>query len=91
MNDHDRPTYAAPFNVRKLAVAEKRVMRVRVAANKKTKPLQKQLDKLDALEEAAVQRVRKAAQKRRAVILRKLTKVSNDAQRQVDSIYKKVR
>jgi hypothetical protein len=91
MNDHDRPTYAAGFDTRKLATAEKRIKRLQVATHKKTMPLNKQLDKLYLQELKMIDRIRKEAQKRRAVIERKLHAIASAASKQEAALYRKAR
>jgi len=91
MNEHDRPTYAAGFDTRKLATAEKRIKRARLAVQKKNRPLQKQLDKIDAMEAKMMERVRREAQKRRSVIMGKQLALAKALDKQEAAIYRKAR
>jgi hypothetical protein len=58
---------------------------------KKNLPLQKQLDKIDAMEAKMMERVRREAQKRRSVIMGKQLALAKAFDKQEQAIYRKAR
>ena len=100
MNDHDRPTYAAGFDTKKLAVAEKRIKRLYDAKAKAEAPIKKRLDANSVKLRKAREMIEKAhrkeleafnkrAHKMQDALLKRLSQVDASFEKRISAIARK--